>query len=478
VPSAPIRLHSPAGRLVLAASVLGSGAVFLESTVVNVALPAIARDLGLGVEGLQWVMNGYLLSLSALMLLGGALGDRFPRTTVFVVGCIGFAATSAGCAFAPGIVPLVVLRLLQGAAGALLVPNSLAMLDTAFRGDERGAAIGQWAAWSAISTAAGPLLGGWLVDVTSWRWVFASVVVFALAAAWLVMRHARGSERSLLPPGPASETSVDYLGAALVTLGLAAVIGVLIAGPGLGFAKPAVYLTGIGGVVLLAAFAIVERRVTRRGEPPLLPIAVFRSRQFTGANITTLLVYAALNGLFFLLMPELQINLGYTALAAGAALLPINLLMLVLSPVAGRISARIGPRFPMAGGALVAAAGMVLFARVRPGVSYVTTVLPAVVVFGLGLAALVAPLTSAVLAALGERDAGLASGVNNAVARLAGLLAGAALPLAAGLGGAARLSGPAFTAGYVRATWISAGLCAAGAVVAVVTVRDAVGTRK
>jgi EmrB/QacA subfamily drug resistance transporter len=469
---AALGLHSARGRWIVTASIVASGAVFLEGTTVNVALPAIARDFGLGVEGLQWVLNGYLLTLTALMLLGGALGDRFPRQRVFAGGCVAFAVTSCGCALAPGIVPLVLLRVAQGAAGALVVPNSLAMLESAFQGDERGEAIGRWSAWSAVSTAAGPLLGGWIVDAASWRWVFAGVVVLALAAAVIIARHQIAPEGK---PGrdaggrPATG-HVDYAGATLVTLGLAGTIGALIDGPHRGFGSAGVLAAGLGGVILLAAFVVVEIRVARRGAQPLLPLAVFRSRQFTGANIVTVLVYAALNALLFLLMPQLQSNLGYSALAAGAALLPASILMLVLSPAAGRLSARIGPRLPMAGGALVTATGMVLFARIGPGASYMTTVFPATVVFGLGMAAFVTPLTTAVLGALDQRDAGIASGVNNAVARLAGLIATAALPLAAGLGGLARLTGPAFTAGFERAAWISAGLCAAGAAVTLVTI--------
>jgi EmrB/QacA subfamily drug resistance transporter len=470
----PGGLHSARGRWIVTASIVASGAVFLEGTTVNVALPAIARDFGLGVEGLQWVLNGYLLTLTALMLLGGALGDRFRRPVVFAVGCVAFAVTSAGCAVAPGIVALVLLRVLQGAAGALVVPNSLAMLESAFQGDERGEAIGQWSAWSAVSTAVGPLLGGWIVDVASWRWVFAAVVVLALAGAGIIMRHKRPATEDASPAGggggSAGTGHVDYAGATLVTFGLAGTIGALIDGPHRGFASTGVLIGGLGGVVLLVAFVVVERRLARRGAKPLLPIAVFRSRQFTGANIVTVLVYAALNALLFLLMPQLQANLGYSALAAGAALLPANVLMLVLSPAAGRLSARIGPRLPMAGGALVTAVGMALFARVEPGAQYLTTVLPAAVVFGLGIAAFVAPLTTAVLGALGPQHAGIASGVNNAVARLAGLIATAALPLAAGLGGLDRLTGPAFTAGYERAAWIGAGLCAAAAAITLVTI--------
>jgi EmrB/QacA subfamily drug resistance transporter len=470
-----VRLHSATGRWIVAGSVLGSGAVFLEGSVVNVALPAIARDFGLGVEGLQWVVNGYLLTLSALMLLGGTLGDRFRRSRVFALGCITFAAASIGCAFAPSLAVLVALRLLQGMAGSLLVPNSLAMLETSFRGDERGAAIGQWAAWSAVSTALGPLAGGWLVDAGSWRWVFASVVPFALGASWIALRHAPAGEAS---PAPDKAGRVDYGGAVLVTLGLAGVVGALIVGPKLGFGRPGVLGAALGGVALLSAFVLEERRLGRRGGHPLLPLELFRSRQFTGANAMTLLVYAALSGLLFLLMPQLQGNLGYSALTAGASLLPVNLIMLALSPVAGRVAAHIGPRLPMAAGALVAAAAMLLFSRIGPGSSYMGAVLPAAVVFGLGLGCLVAPLTAAVLGAVDEREAGVASGINNAAARLAGLLAAAALPLASGIGGIGRLNGPEFGAGYGRAMWICAGLCAAGALVALLTIPGTTGASR
>ena len=462
----PLKLHSAAGRWVVAGSVLGSGAVFLESSVVNVALPAIARDFHVGVVGLQWVINGYLLTLSALMLLGGALGDRFGRPRVFAIGCVAFAFASGGCALAPGLVPLVLLRVIQGAAGALLVPNSLAMLDTAFAGEERGAAIGQWAAWSAVSTAAGPFAGGWLVDALNWRWVFSAVILFALVAALIVVRHIASGEVKVSAGRDARER-IDYLGAALGTLALAGIVGALMAGPAIGFHDWRVLAAGAGGVVCMAAFIFAERRA----RTPILPLAIFRSQQFSGVNATTFVVYAALSGLFFLLMPQLQENLHYSAMRAGAALTPANVIMLVFSPLAGRASARVGPRVLMTVGALIAAVGMVLFARVQEGASYVTTILPAIVVFGIGLSILVAPLTSAVLSAVKESDTGIASGINNAVARLAGLIATAALPLAAGIGGSAKLEGPAFAAGYARAMLICAGLCAAGALVAFATVR-------
>jgi len=462
----PVRLHSSTGRWILAGSVLGSGAVFLEGSVVNVALPAIARGFNLGVDGLQWVLNGYLLTLSALMLFGGSLGDRFPRSRVFAIGCVAFAFFTVGCALAPSLLTLVALRLLQGMAGALLVPNSLAMLETSFDGEERGAAIGQWAGWSAISTALGPLAGGWLVDAGSWRWVFAAVAPFALGAAWLSLRHAPlGERRAVRKTGP-----LDYVGAILATLGLAGVVGALIVGPSLGFGSPPVLGAGIAGALLLLGLVAHERRLVHGDTEPLLPLGVFRSRQFTGANLMTLLVYGALNGLMFLLMPQLQDNLGYDALTAGAALLPVNVIMLTLSPLAGRMATRIGARWPMVVGALTAAAAMALFARVQPGASYLGAVLPAAIVFGLGLACMVAPLTAAVLAAVDQQEAGVASAINNAAARLAGLFAGAGLPLAAGMGGMTRLEGPAFAAGYARAMWICAGLCVGGALVALFTI--------
>ena len=463
-----LTLHSVAGRWVVAGSVLGSGAVFLESSVVNVALPAMARDFHVGVVGLQWVINGYLLTLSALMLLGGALGDRFGRARVFAIGCVAFALASGGCALAPSLISLVALRVVQGAAGALLVPNSLAMLDMAFDGEERGAAIGQWAAWSAVSTAAGPFAGGWLVDTLSWRWVFSAVIVFALVASAIVSRHIASDKVPKTTARSADARRIDYLGAALGTLALAGIVGALMSGPAIGFTDWRVRGAGLGGVACMGAFVLIERHVAK----PILPLAMFRSRQFSGVNATTFLVYGALSGLFFLLMPQLQGNLHYSALRAGAALTPANVIMLVLSPITGRMSARVGPRLLMTVGALVAAAGMLLFARVRDGATYLATVLPATIVFGLGLSILVAPLTSAVLSAVKESDTGIASGINNAIARLAGLIATAALPLAAGIGGAAKLEGAAFSAGYTRAMLISAGLCAAGAAVAFVTVRS------
>ena len=450
----------------LAASIVGSGAVFLEGTVVNVALPAIARDLGLGLEGVQWVVNTYLLALGALTLLGGALGDRYGRRRVFATGAVAFAIATAGCALAPGAIVLLGLRFVQGAAGAMLVPNSLAMLESSFSEAERGTAIGRWAGWSGISTAIGPLVGGSLVDAASWRWVFAVVAPVALVAGWLAFGAAReaGNEKH---GSRGARDRIDYVGAVLMVAGLGALTAGLIDGPRGGFGRPLILGLLALGVVLLVVFGVVEHR----SKSPLVTPSLFRSRAFTGANIATVLIYAALGGVILLLVLQLQGNVGYSALQSGASLLPVNVLMLALSPVASRFAQRNGARGPMAVGALVAAVGMVLFSRIGPGAEYVRDVLPAAVVFGLGLSALVAPLTAAVLAAAPDDDAGVASGVNNAAARLAGLISAAALPAAAGLGGLEQLSGLQLTQGFGRAMWICAGLCVVGAVVTWMTVK-------
>lgn len=446
---------------ILVASILGSGAVFLEGTVVLVAVPAIGKDLGLGMSGLQWVMNGYLLTLSALILFGGALGDRVSHQRVFGFGLIGFALSSLGCAIAPNIVILVAARVVQGIAGALVVPNSLAMLETAFSGKARGVAIGRWAAWSGISTAIGPLAGGWLVDAASWRFVFVSVVPFSIAAAWIAL------SRSDVTKTKFSKERLDYAGAILVTLGLAGMVSALIVAPDAGFGSALTLTLGLGGMLMLVAFVVMESRAKN----PILPLDVFRSRQFIGANLNTVFVYAGLNGLFFLLMLEMQNRMGYSALKAGASLLPINALLLILSPRTGKLAARIGPRLPMAVGSLIAGIGSLLFMRMEPHASYMTVLFPAIVVFGVGLGALVAPLTSAALQSLADSRAGIASAVNNAAARLAGLLATAAIPLAVGIGGSRRPNGAALDSAFGKAMLIVSALCGIGAIVALVMVR-------
>jgi len=445
---------------VILAAILGSGIAFLDSTVVSVALPAIQRDLGSDLSGLQWTVDGYLLTLSALLLLGGALGDEYGRKRVFVIGLIGFTVASLLCGIAPDIGTLIAARSLQGVGAALLVPGSLALISASFREEDRGAAIGAWSGLTGVSTAIGPFLGGWLVDSVSWRLVFLINLPLAAVAVWVALRHVPESS------DPESGRRPDYAGALAVTLGFAGVVYALIEGPAHGWSAGVVG-AGLIGVAGLAAFPIIELR----HEHPLVPLGIFRSRQFTGANLTTFTVYAGLSTATFLLVLELQTVLGYSAIEAGSALLPITVLMLALSARAGRLSQRIGPRLPMTVGPLVVAGGFLLLHGLRPGDSYLTAVFPGIVVLGFGLAITVAPLTTAVLAAVEERHLGIGSGVNNAVARVAGLLAVAVLPAVVGIAGGE--SGGSFSEGVAQALLISAGLAVLGAAIAAITIRTA-----
>lgn len=461
-PVAPRRvpLASPGARWLIAAAVLGSGVAFLDSTVVNVALPAIGRDLRAGLTGQQWVLDSYLLTLSALLLFGGAAGDRYGRRRVFVDGLVVFTVASLACGFAPTVGWLIGARLVQGVGAAALVPGSLALIDTGITEEDRGRAVGIWAGMSGVTTALGPFIGGWLVDAASWRWVFFLNIPLAAAAVWIAARHINES-RDATPRG-----RVDILGGAAVTLGLAGVIYALIEAPSRGW-TPVTVTAAIIGVAALVAFPLIETHASA----PLLPLELFRSRQFTGANLTTLAVYAALGGALFLLALQLQQSLHYSALAAGLATLPTTVIMLIGSPWAGAIAERTGPRLPMTIGPLITAAGLALMARITPGASYLEAVLPAVVVFGIGLMITVAPLTAAVLAAVPENQAGTASGVNNAIARLAGLLAIAVLPVAAGIHAGV---GQPLGHGFVVAMLISAAVSATGGIVAAVTIHTGV----
>jgi EmrB/QacA subfamily drug resistance transporter len=457
-----LRYASRQGRLALAAVVLGSGAAFLESSVVTVALPSLGRDLGLELGGLQWVMNAYLLTLGALIVTGGSLGDLYGRRRMFVYGLVGFAATSLLCAAAPSGGALIGARILQGVAAALLVPASLAIVEASFHPDDRGMAIGTWAGWSGISSAIGPFVGGWLVDAASWRWVFAIVVVVALAAAWLGLRH--------LPESRAPRAGArrpDWIGSALVTLGLAGVTYALVEAGARGLGDRVVAAAGGAGTALLVAFVLFERRAA----DPMLPLGIFRSRQFSGANAATLANYFAIGAVFFFLSLQLQDVLGYSALAAGAASVPATVMMLAFSPRAGALAERIGPRIPMTVGPLVLAAGAVLLSAVERGDAYVGSVLPGVVVVGAGMTIFVAPLTATVLGAVSQERAGLASAVNNAVARLAQLLATAALPAAAGLGAGTAVGPGAFSEGFRTAMLIAAAVAAAGGLVSWASIR-------
>jgi EmrB/QacA subfamily drug resistance transporter len=456
----PLRYASAKGRWALAAVILGSGAAFLEGSVVNVALPAIGRDLDLDLGGLQWVINAYLLSLSALMITGGSLGDLFGRRRIFVAGLIAFAFTSLLCALAPTGTVLIGARVLQGAAAALLVPASLAIVEASFAPEDRGAAIGAWSGWSGISSLIGPFAGGWLVDATSWRLVFAVVVLVALAAAWLGVRHLPESRASV-------EGRPDWQGSVLISLSLASATYALVEAGGRGLTDPLVAAAALSGGVLLVLFLFVEHRLSN----PMLPLGIFRSRQFSGANASTLANYLAIGAMFFFLSLQLQDVLGYSALAAGAASLPATVIMLLFSPLAGRLGQRIGARTPMTIGPIVLALGLVMLSQVDAGDDYLTAVFPGVVTFGIGMTIFVAPLTTTVLGAVPSQHAGLASAVNNAVARLAQLLASAALPAAAGLSASTAVGPGAFSDGYQTAMLIAAGIAAMGGLIVWVTIR-------
>ncbi|MEU3948940.1 MFS transporter [Streptomyces sp. NPDC029526] len=453
-----VRLASPQGRWILLTTVLGSGMAMLDSTVVNVALPRIGRDLDADLAVLQWTVNAYMVTLAGLILLGGALGDRFGRRRVFVVGVVWFAAASLLCGLAPGAGTLIAARALQGVGGALLTPGSLALIQASFHRDDRARAVGLWSGFGGIGAAIGPFLGGWLVDGPGWRWVFLINVPVALVCVPIAVRHVPESS------GGGTHGRFDVLGAGLGALALALVTYALI---GAEEASGAVVVAGAAGLAAAVAFVWVERR----HPDPMMPPDIFASRQFTSVNLLTLCVYAAFGGFFFLAALQLQVVVGYSALAAGAALLPTTALMLLLSARSGELADRIGPRLPLTVGPLLAAAGMVLMLRVGPGASYAADVLPALLVLGLGMVALVAPLTATVLASVDVGRAGLASGINNAAARAAGLLAVAALPLLAGMGPEAYRRPDAFDDAFGRAMLWCAGLLVAGAVLAFATVR-------
>ncbi|BDC74548.1 MFS transporter [Prescottella equi] len=435
----------------MAATVLGSSLAMLDGTVVNVALPRIGEDLGAEVAGLQWVLSGYTLTLASLILFGGALGDRVGRRRVFVWGTVWFAGASALCALAPNVTILVAARLLQGVGAALLTPGSLAIISASFDEEDQGAAIGLWSGLGGVAAAVGPLLGGWLVEVAGWRSVFLINLPLAVAVVWVSARHVPET-RDPHPP-----ERLDVLGSALAALALGALT--------YGLIETAVWAV-IAGLVLMAAFVVVERR----SRYALVPGSLFASRVFVAANLVTLAVYAALGGVFFLLLLQLQIVSGYSPLAAGVASLPITILMLLLSSRAGRWAQIHGPRTPMTVGPLLGAGGLLLMLRIGPGASYPTQVLPAVLVFGLGLSALVAPLTAAVLGSVSSDQAGIASGVNNAVARTSQLLAVAALPALAGIGADALADPAAFASGFRVAMLICAGLLLIGAVLSAVMI--------
>ena len=395
---------------------MGSFVAGLDATVVNVALPAIGRDLGGGLAGQQWVSNAYLLTLGSLILVAGSLADLYGERRVFSVGVGGFGVVSIVCALAPTIGVLVAARALQGVFGALLTPSALAVIISAFAPEERGAAIGSWTAWSGIAFVIGPLAGGWLIDVESWRLIFAINIPFVLVTLALVA--------AAVPPSPGKPgVRLDWLGALLTVLGLAGPVLALIRQPAVGWGSPEVWLVGLGGLALFAGFIVHEARTPH----PMLPLELFRRRNFAVGNVETFVMYGGMGALLFFLTLFLQQVCGFDALQAGLATMPITLVMFSFSRLAGRLADRYGPRLFMGGGPLLAAVGLALLLRVDADVDYWTDLLPALLVFALGLSCTVAPLTATVLGDADEHNAGIASAVNNAIARVASLVCVAAL---------------------------------------------------
>ena len=404
-------------RLALVAAIMGSFVAGLDATAVNVALPAIGNDLGGGLAGQQWVSNAYLLTLGSLILVGGSLGDVFGERRVFSIGVAGFGIVSILCAVAPSIELLVAGRALQGAFGALLMPSALAVIVAAFPPSERGAAIGSWTAWSAISTVVGPLVGGYLVGAVSWRLIFAINVPFVVITLVLIARAVPARERGL------AHAHVDWLGAALTFFGLAGPVLALIRQPTAGWGSPEVWGPGLGGIALLGVFLMHERRTPE----PMLPLGLFKRRNFAVGNVQTFAMYGGLSVTFFFVVLFLQQVAGYGALEAGLAMMPSTLVMFAFSKRVGRLADRFGPRLFMGLGPLTAALGLALMLRLDANLDYLTDLLPALLVFSAGLTCTVAPLTATVLSDADQHNAGIASGVNNAIARVAGLLAIAAI---------------------------------------------------
>ncbi|MEU0241328.1 MFS transporter [Nocardiopsis sp. NPDC006198] len=452
--SGAVAWGTPAARWMLTATVLGSGMAFLDSTVVTVALPAVQEDLDTGLSGLQWIVNGYMVTLSALILLSGSLSDRFGRVRLFMAGVAVFALASALCTFAPTLEWLIAGRVVQGVGGALLTPGSLAILQAGFREQDRARAIGAWSGLTGVASAVGPFVGGWLVQIGDWRLIFLinlPIAAAVLAIAWFKVPESRDAQ---------APRRLDYPGALLGVVALGGITYALIQWGAVG-GTPAVWTGVVVGVLSLGAFLAVEARTAN----PMLPLGIFSSTPFSVTNAATVLIYGSLGPLLFLLVIHLQEVGGYSPVAAGAASLPITLLMLALSARSGKLAARIGPRPQLVAGPLLLAAGFVLLSRLGPDAPYLTGVLPGVLLVALGLSTTVAPLTATVLASVSERHAGLASGVNNTFARAAQLIGVAAVPVLAGIGGSGSQgsgSGAAsaeIAQGFGPAMLILAGLC-------------------
>jgi EmrB/QacA subfamily drug resistance transporter len=456
----PVALGTARGTWLITVTVLASGMAFLDATAVQVALPSIGRELDASLAGLQWTVTGYTLALASLIMLGGSLGDRYGRRRVFLLGVGWFAAASLICGLAQDTGQLVAARALQGVGGALLTPGSLALIQSSFRPADRARAIGLWSALAGIAGLVGPFLGGVLVDAASWRLVFLINVPFAAVILGVAGRHVPESRNG------GHHGRFDVAGAVLGALALGGITYALIAA-GSSFVRPDVLGSAALGIAAAAAFVVREQRTP----DPMLPPSLFSDRQFTGANLATLVIYGALGGSSLFLVLQLQTVLGYDATAAGAAMLPAIALITLLSARAGALAQRIGPRLPMTVGPLLTAAGTLWLAGVDGSAPYAVDVLPGSLLQGLGMAATVAPLTATVLGAAPDALAGIASGVNNAVARAAQLLAVAALPVAVGLSGDDYARPAAFTAGFRTAMVACAVLFALGAAISWRTIR-------
>jgi EmrB/QacA subfamily drug resistance transporter len=450
-----VRLGTATGRAVVVAAVLGSGMTMLDGTVVNVALATIGDDLDASLAQLQWISNGYLLSLASLILLGGSLGDRYGRRRIFVIGTVWFAIASLLCGLAPNPSVLIAARILQGAGAALLTPGSLAMIQGAFVRDDRAKAIGSWVGLGGIAAAIGPFLGGFLIEYASWRWIFLINLPLAAATIWFAVRYVPESR------DPHASQHFDVLGATLATLALGALTYSLIQ-----WGDPLAPYAAAVAVLAAVGFIVVEMRETE----PMLRLDIFADRTFSAANAMTLLVYAALGASLFFVTLQLQTVSGWSALAAGLASMPITICMIFLAAKGGEIGARIGPRIPMTVGPVVMAASCLMLLAVGEDANFVVDVLPGMTVFGLGLALMVAPLTATVLAAAPDENAGVASGINNAVARAGSLLAIAALPVVVGLGGDDYTDPAVFDTAFHTATLICAALLILGGIVSWFTI--------
>jgi EmrB/QacA subfamily drug resistance transporter len=457
-----VRFGSRAGRWLIVATVLGSGMAGIDATVVGIALPSMGRELHTQLAALQWVVSGYMLTLAALLLPAGALGDRFGRKRVFSIGVLWFTVASAACAAAPNPPLLIALRVLQGVGAALLTPGSLSLIQASFDPADRARAIGAWSGMGGVATAAGPLLGGYLLTVATWRWIFLINVPLGVAVLFVTARYVPESRNVNAP------ASIDGGGSALAVIALLGLTYGLIEGPTKGYAGPLVVAAFAVTAITATMFFVVEQR----SKAPMVPFSVLKVRQFNVTNLETFVVYAALGGALLLVPVELQVTDRYSPFASGAALLPLTAVMLALSSRSGRLSARFGPRLQMSVGPLGVGAGLLLLQRATSDRSYLSGVLPAVAVLALGLAATVAPLTATAMGSLSDEHAGLASAINNDVARLGSLIAVASLPSLSGLSGSAYLHPASVAHGFRLAMLITACMCGAGGLIAAAGIRN------